>query len=47
MNHPDTLRRLLAGDYAGKKMICGKSRISIFREYANCVTDGILKAYGH
>jgi len=47
MNHPDTLRRLLAGDYAGKKMIGGKSRISIFREYANCVTDGILKAYGH
>jgi hypothetical protein len=46
MNHPDTLRRLLAGDYVGKKTIGGKSRVSIFREYADCVTDGILKAYG-
>jgi len=46
MNHPDTLRRLLAGDYVGKKTIAGKPRVSIFREYADCVTEGILKAYG-
>lgn len=46
MNHPDTLRRLLAGDYSGKKTISGKLRPSIFREYADCVTEGILKAYG-
>jgi len=46
MNHPDTLRRLLAGDYVGKKTIAGKARVSIFREYADCVTEGIVKAYG-
>ena len=45
MNEPVTIKRLLAGDYDGKRMIAGKMRISIFQEYADCVVQGILDAY--
>jgi hypothetical protein len=45
MNQPETLARLLAGDYPGERPIAGKLRASIFREYAGCVTAGIIAAY--
>lgn len=45
MNQPITIARLLAGDYEGRKTIAGAPRGSIFREYADCVAEGILEAY--
>jgi len=46
MNQEETLLRLLAGDYEGMKTIAGKPRISIYREYAGAVADGLVEAYG-
>jgi len=46
MNQPETLQRLLAGDYEGTKLIAGMERVSIYREYADAVADGLLDAYG-
>ena len=46
MNQPDTLARLLAGDYAGNGQVAGAPRPSIFREYARCVAEGLVTAYG-
>jgi hypothetical protein len=45
MNQPVTLQRLLAGDYEGTRLVAGKERISIFREYAYAVAEGILDAF--
>jgi hypothetical protein len=45
MNQPETLARLLAGDYPGKRVVAGKLRISIYQEYADCVVAGLLDAY--
>lgn len=45
MNQKDTLVRLLAGDFVGERMIAGKRYTSIYREYAECVVDGLLDAY--
>ena len=45
MNERVTLLRLLAGDYKGVRLIAGKERESIFREYADCVAAGIVDAY--
>jgi N-acetylmuramoyl-L-alanine amidase len=45
MNQPDTLVRLLAGDYPGRRRIAGRQRISIFSEYADCVAAGLVDAY--
>jgi N-acetylmuramoyl-L-alanine amidase len=45
MNESVTLQRLLAGDYEGTRMIAGKQRESIFREYANCVAGGLVNSY--
>jgi hypothetical protein len=45
MNQPDTLVRLLAGDFAGKRLLAGKLRTSIYREYAECVAAGLYDAY--
>lgn len=45
MNQAETLARLLAGDYPGKRIIAGKLQSSIFQEYANCVAAGIHEAY--
>jgi hypothetical protein len=45
MNQRVTLLRLLAGDYAGRRVIAGRPRISIYREYADAVAQGILDAY--
>ena len=46
MNEAETLARLVAGDYEGERMVGGALRRSIFREYADCVAEGILAAYG-
>jgi len=46
MNEAETLARLVAGDYAGERRVGGASRRSIFREYAHCVAEGMLGAYG-
>jgi len=46
MNQPETLRRLLAGDYEGTRLIAGKQRISIYREYSEAVAEGLVDAYG-
>lgn len=41
-NNPVVFQRLLAGDYEGLKVIEGQSYKSIFREYTDGVTQGIL-----
>jgi N-acetylmuramoyl-L-alanine amidase len=45
MNNKTVYQRLLAGDYDGQRSFDGKSYGSIFREYADCVTQGLVKAY--
>lgn len=45
MNQADTLVRLLAGDFVGERVIAGKRYTSIYREYAECVADGLVDAY--
>lgn len=45
MNERVTLLRLLAGDYKGVRLVAGKERESIFREYAGCVAAGLVDAY--
>lgn len=45
MNNSVVYQRLLAGDYDGQRTFNGKSYGSIFREYADCVTAGLVKAY--
>ena len=45
MNNHTVYQRLLAGDYEGVKTFDGKSYGSIFREYADCVAQGLVKAY--
>ena len=45
MNEPVTLQRLLAGDYKGTRLVVGRQRQSIFREYANSVAAGLVDAY--
>jgi N-acetylmuramoyl-L-alanine amidase len=45
MNNKTVYQRLLAGDYEGQRTFDGKSYGSIFREYADCVAQGLVKAY--
>ncbi|HEY0257974.1 MAG TPA: hypothetical protein VGC39_11065 [Candidatus Methylacidiphilales bacterium] len=45
MNNKVVYQRLLAGDYDGQRTFDGKSYTSIFREYADCVAQGLVKAY--
>ena len=47
MNNHTTYQRLLAGDYEGQKTFDGKPYESIFREYADCVAQGLVRAYAH
>ncbi len=47
MNNRVVYRRLLAGDYDGMRTFSGKAYGSIFREYADCVAQGLVKAYAH
>lgn len=45
MNNRTVAQRLLAGDYEGTRVIDGQPRVSIFREYADCVVEGIMATY--
>ena len=45
MNNVVVYQRLLAGDYDGLRTFNGKPYGSIFREYADCVAQGLVKAY--
>ena len=45
MNNAVVYQRLLTGDYDGTKKFNGKDYTSIFREYADCVAQGLVKAY--
>ncbi len=45
MNNKVVYQRLLAGDYEGVRTFDGKPYGSIFREYADCVAQGLVKAY--
>lgn len=47
MNNRVVYKRLLAGDYEGEQMFGGKPYRSIFREYADAVTDGLIDFYGN
>jgi N-acetylmuramoyl-L-alanine amidase len=46
MNNKVVYQRLLAGDYDGTRNFDGKPYTSIFREYADCVAQGLVRAYG-
>ena len=45
MNSKDAFARIQAGDYDGTRNINGVERKSIFREYADSVTDGLVEYY--
>jgi hypothetical protein len=45
MNNRVAYQRLLAGDYDGVRSFNGKLYGSIFREYADCVAQGLVRAY--
>src|SRR6476620_11500088 len=45
MNSKDVFARIQAGDYEGTRNINGVERKSIFREYADSVTDGLIEYY--
>ena len=45
MNSTIDYARIQAGDYEGLREISGKNQPSIFREYANAVTEGLWKHY--
>ena len=45
MNSKDAFARIEAGDYEGTRNVNGLDRKSIFREYADGVTDGLVEYY--
>jgi N-acetylmuramoyl-L-alanine amidase len=45
MNSVDVLARLQAGDYEGTRVVNGIERPSIYREYVDGVTDGLVDYY--
>jgi N-acetylmuramoyl-L-alanine amidase len=45
MNNNDTFARIEAGDYEGTRSVNGVERKSIFREYVDSVTDGLVEYY--
>ena len=45
MNSHQAFARIQAGDYEGTRNIEGVERKSIFREYADSVTDGLIEYY--
>ena len=42
MNSHEVFARIRAGDYDGKRLVAGKKRRSIYREYVDGVVDGLL-----
>lgn len=45
MNSHDVYQRVQRGDYLGTEMVAGKMRRSIYREYADGVTAGLVQYY--
>jgi hypothetical protein len=45
MNNSEVFARVQAGDYEGTRSIDGVERPSIFREYVDSVTDGLVEYY--
>ena len=45
MNNKDVFARIQAGEYRGEKMINGKSRPSIMKEYAEAVAAGVAEYF--
>lgn len=45
MNHEDTYRRLLLGQYIGRTRIGDQLRSSAINDYVRAVTDGLLNYY--
>jgi hypothetical protein len=43
MNSQSVWERIQAGDYEGTKTVGGSQQLSIFREYAEAVTNGIVE----
>jgi hypothetical protein len=46
MNAQDAYPRLVAGDYDGERVISGKKYRSIFRDYAEALSQGCLEYFG-
>jgi N-acetylmuramoyl-L-alanine amidase len=47
MNGADTHTRIIQGDYEGLRYLNGMLRPSIFREYVNAVTEGLVTYYSN
>ena len=47
MNGADTHARIIQGDYEGLRYLNGMLRPSIFREYVNAVTEGLVNYYSN
>ena len=45
MNNATVFARIQAGDYSGLKMVAGKERPSIYREYAQSIANGLVAYY--
>lgn len=45
MNSREVYVRIQAGDYEGNRVIAGRGRPSIFREYADAMVQGLVKHY--
>lgn len=45
MNSHEVYQRVQEGDYEGTRLIAGKERISLFREYAQAITKGLTDYY--
>lgn len=45
MNSREVYARVQAGDYKGVRVVAGKSRPSIFREYADAIVQGLVNHY--
>lgn len=46
MNNQEVFQRIQAGDYAGNRVVAGRSRPSIYREYADSVVEGLVHYFG-
>jgi hypothetical protein len=47
MNGADSHARINQGDYEGLRYLNGMLRPSIFREYVNAVTEGLVNYYSN
>lgn len=45
MNNREVYERVQAGDYEGTKEVAGKTRRSLYREYVDAVTNGLVNYY--